>query len=70
MLAGIWKLIGLISDLVDWIKTLVGFVRTVEHQHEQKKIDDASKVAGDPSKTDEEREDATHDLEDIANRHT
>lgn len=70
MLAGVWKLIGLISDLVDWIKTLVGFVRTVEHQHEQKKIDDASKVVGDPTKTDQEREDATHDLEDIANRHT
>jgi hypothetical protein len=70
VLTGLWKLIGLISDLVDWIKALLGFVQTVEHQGEQKKIDDAAKAIEKPGATDQEREDATHDLEDIANRHT
>lgn len=68
MFAGIWKAIGLIRELVDWIKSLIGFIEEAKHQRAVKDINDAAKQAGDPARTDEERQRAVRDLEDSANR--
>lgn len=70
MLSGIWSLIGLLKNLWDLIAAALGYVKTVEHQKTVKEIDDATKTIEKPDATDAEREDAAHDLEDIANRHT
>lgn len=70
MLSGFWSLIGLLNKIWDFIAAALGYMKTVEHQKTVKEIDEAAKTIEKPDATDAEREDAAHELEDIANRHT
>lgn len=69
-MATVWAWLKMVPQIWNAILAFIGVIEKAEHDHEDKKIADAAGQAGDPSSTDEKREDATHDLEDIANRHT
>jgi hypothetical protein len=69
-MAGFWSLIALLKQLADAIASLLGYIAASQHQSVVKQIDEATKAAGDPAKTDDEREAARKKLEDLINRHT
>lgn len=70
MLSGIWNLIGLLRQLFDLVAAALGYIRTVEHQKAVSEIHEDTKIVGDPTKTEQERNDAAKRLQDRLNRHT
>jgi hypothetical protein len=68
VLSKIWGVLLMIKEIWEAIKTLLGLVKKVKHENTNKEIDEKTKEAGDPTKPEQERHEATKDLEDIVNR--
>lgn len=69
-MANVWAVLKFLAELWEQIKILLGMIEKAKHEKKQDEIADNAGKVGNPDLSDEEREDATQNLEDIVNRNT
>lgn len=66
----VWAVLKFIMELWNAIKVFFGFIKSVKHENEIKEITKETEIISKPGATEEERREATKNLEDKLNSHT
>lgn len=67
MFGQVWAVLKFLMELWNQLKIFLGMIEKAQHDHKQEEIKKETGVIADPSKSEEEKHEATKNLEDSFN---
>lgn len=69
-MAQIWGILKMVQQWWTLLLTFIGMIEKAQHEKKNEEIADNTQVIANPNSTEEQRHDATQNLEDSINKHT